>query len=233
MRARFAQGHNADGEPVPHWDLVSFAGAGGIRSSGNDMVRFLQANLDVIPSDLGPAMKLAVQTRADVDAANDISLCWHLDKIHQMPWHNGETGGFHSFITFNPKDRFGVFAVAGSQSPLIEQVASSLVLHLLWHKPMPPIKVPIEIRLAPEALQPLEGKYELTSQMSLTISVEGDRIYCQGTGQPRVRMYPESADSFFLKAANARLAFKRAAGDRAESLTLHQNGVDTTARRAP
>ena len=42
----FAQGYNDDGEPTPHWNLNSFVAAGGIRSTTNDLLIYLNNNLE-------------------------------------------------------------------------------------------------------------------------------------------------------------------------------------------
>jgi CubicO group peptidase (beta-lactamase class C family) len=43
---RLAPPHNWRGEPVSSWDLPAFLGAGALRSTADDMMRFLAANLD-------------------------------------------------------------------------------------------------------------------------------------------------------------------------------------------
>ena len=40
MKERFAQGHNPAGRPVVPWNIRTLAGAGGIRSTVNDMLKF-------------------------------------------------------------------------------------------------------------------------------------------------------------------------------------------------
>src|SRR5215218_2068808 len=39
---RFAQGHSRRGRPVPHWTLAALAGAGGLRSTVDDLLAFLR-----------------------------------------------------------------------------------------------------------------------------------------------------------------------------------------------
>ncbi len=43
--ARVAQGHDFDGNPTANWDIPALAGAGAIRSTTGDMLKFLAANL--------------------------------------------------------------------------------------------------------------------------------------------------------------------------------------------
>ena len=45
LKARFATGHNRFGEPVRHWDVPTLAGAGALRSTANDMLKYVSANL--------------------------------------------------------------------------------------------------------------------------------------------------------------------------------------------
>jgi D-alanyl-D-alanine-carboxypeptidase/D-alanyl-D-alanine-endopeptidase len=44
--ARLAAPHNWRGEPASSWDLPAFVGAGALRSTADDMLRFLGANVD-------------------------------------------------------------------------------------------------------------------------------------------------------------------------------------------
>jgi CubicO group peptidase (beta-lactamase class C family) len=69
------QGHDVFGRPTPPWDLAALAGAGGLRSTATDMLRFLQAE------------------------APQPSLAWFKapGKRHEMWMHDGGTGGFRSF----------------------------------------------------------------------------------------------------------------------------------------
>ena len=45
MKAHLALGHDEQGNVVPNWDLDVLAGAGAIRSTANDMLKFADANL--------------------------------------------------------------------------------------------------------------------------------------------------------------------------------------------
>jgi CubicO group peptidase (beta-lactamase class C family) len=53
---RLAAPHSHRGKPTSSWDLPAFAGAGALRSTADDMLRFLQANLD--PERSLPALAL-------------------------------------------------------------------------------------------------------------------------------------------------------------------------------
>jgi len=105
------------------------AGAGGIRSSGADMLKFLEAciadELDFIPLAKRPIFQL--------DDESDMGMGWLLDRgllENQMAiWHNGETGGFNSYIGFLADKPRGVFVIANTTvniQSLGEEILSAL-----------------------------------------------------------------------------------------------------------
>ena len=61
----------------------------------------------------------------------------------------------------------------------------------------------------------------------MTITLEGDRLMAQLTGQGKLPIFPQSETLFFLKVVDAQLEF---AAD-GSSVVLHQNGRDQKANR--
>src|SRR5688572_21215127 len=61
---RFAQGHNRRRRPVSNWDMPSLAGAGALRSTVADLVRFLEAQLGGAPEPLAEAIRTTHEPRA-------------------------------------------------------------------------------------------------------------------------------------------------------------------------
>jgi serine-type D-Ala-D-Ala carboxypeptidase/endopeptidase len=74
------------------------------------------------------------------------------------------------------------------------------------------------------------GQYQLAPNFTLTITREGDALFAQATGRPKVEIFPESERGFF-KVVDAQITFETDSTGRATSLTLHQNGADTPAKR--
>jgi len=111
MKHRMATGHNAMLAPVANWDLSTLAGAGVLRSSANDMLMFLGAFLDHRESPLAPVMKAMLEVRRPVGKTGfEIRLGWNI--LGEIVWHDGGTGGFRSFIGYDPKARVGVVALS-------------------------------------------------------------------------------------------------------------------------
>jgi len=234
MKARLAVGHNEKLAATSNWDLPTLAGAGALRSSVNDMLTFLAANLGYVKSPLAPAMAsmLAVRRTTGNPSTGEIGLGWLIVKpsSEEIVWHNGGTGGYRSFIGFEPKTRVGVVVLSNTFTAAgIDDIG----MHLLdSHAPLlPPPKEHKEITVDPKLFDGYVGQYQLAPNFILTITREGDRLFAQATGQPKFQIFPESEHDFFLKVVDAQITFETDSTGRATSLTLHQNGANIPAKR--
>ena len=114
-KARLAPGHNAQRTTVPNWDLPTLAGAGALRSTANDMLIFLSANLGFTKTPLAPAMAAMVEKHRPTETTGlEVAYAWHMlmRKGDPIIWHNGGTGGYRTFMGYDPKAKFGVVALS-------------------------------------------------------------------------------------------------------------------------
>ena len=70
-------------------------------------------------------------------------------------------------------------------------------------------KVRTQIKLDAAELARYVGKYELAPQFSIEFTLEGEQLVSQATGQPKLPVYPESANKFFAKAVDAEVQLVR------------------------
>ena len=75
------------------------------------------------------------------------------------------------------------------------------------------------------------GEYELRPGFTLTITVDGDRLFGQASGQGRAELFPESETVFFLKVVNAKVVFEPGDDGRASGLVLSQGGQEIAGKR--
>lgn len=75
------------------------------------------------------------------------------------------------------------------------------------------------------------GEYELSPGFIMTVTVEGDRLMTQATGQQKVEIFPSSDTEFFLKVVDAQITFVRNPDGTVDQLVLHQGGRDMPARK--
>ena len=232
MKKRLAPGHDADGNPAANWDLGVFAGAGGLRSTGNDMVRFVAAN--VRPEGAGAlaeAIKMSHAPRGRADAANDIGLGWTVQSRDKVVWHNGQTGGYHAFVGVLPSRGVGVVLLTNSAVMQPDASAMALLRRMAGQKSEPP-KLRVPVKVDGKALAEYVGAYPLAPAFVLTVTREGDRLFSQATGQGKARIYPSSKDEFFYRIVDARITFDRGPGGKVTGLVLHQNGAQLPGPKA-
>lgn len=108
---RFIEGHDAKHSPAHAWDLDGLAGAGAIRSTAGDMLRYLEANLhpDALRAGTLPAaLAVSHELRADVSPTMRIGFAWLSNTDSGSYWHNGATGGYSSYALFNPKGNYAL-----------------------------------------------------------------------------------------------------------------------------
>ena len=240
MKERMATGHTAMLAPAANWDLPTLAGAGALRSSANDMLTFLEAFIGYKESPLAPAMKAMLEVRRPAGQAK-IGLGWLVISPdgQEVAWHNGGTGGFRSFIGFDPKARIGVVVLSNGTRSGVEDVG----LHLL--NPKLPLANPespkqhTQIPIDPKLLDNYTGRYQVTPNLIFEITRDGDRLFAQGFAQaagqpialPKFELFAEGEKNFFAKVADNQITFETGPEGRATSLILHRAGRDMPAPR--
>lgn len=122
MQNRFAKGHNENGA-VANWDFPTLAVAGALRSTAQDLLTFLAANMGLKESRLYPAIQATHESRNQAGSANlHVGLGWHIrtsgDK--DIIWHNGGTGGYHSFAGFVKGTQRGVVVLTNTEKSIDE-----------------------------------------------------------------------------------------------------------------
>ena len=231
QQERLAVGHSVQLRPVANWDLPTLAGAGALRSTVNDMLTFVEANLGLGESPLQAAMAVTHAPRRDFAAPNmQIGLGWITrgGLGRELHWHNGGTGGYRSFLGFDLESGTGVVVLSNSGDGV-----DDLGFHLLdsrYGLVVPPaLRTAIEVD--PAIYDAYVGRYQLAEDLIFTVTRQGDRLFVQLTGQPRFEVFPESETYFFLRVVDAQITFGRAEDGTVDHLVLHQNGVDQRAGR--
>lgn len=233
LKARMSQGHNAKLEPVPNWDLPTLAGAGALRSSANDMLNFAAAHAGLAKSGPDPVLAAMLATRRAAAGGAGIGLGWMIAKRGsvEIVSHGGGTGGFQSFIGFDPKARVGVVVLSNTQGALgIEDIGRHLLDRTF--PLIPPKKERRQISFEPKAFENYVGNYQLAEKFVLAVTREGDRFFTQATGQGKIEIFAMSERVFFPKVIDAELEFTvDAASGRAGKVALRQNGAVITGPR--
>lgn len=230
QRSRLAQGHSADGQAAPNWDFDTLAGAGAIRSTTHDLIKFARAQLHPRSTSLSEPILLTQQPRFKLKGGGQIGLGWHISPNQTTMWHNGQTGGYHSYLAIDKRKRVAVAVLANSATMEIDTLGAALLKYVLSGK-SEPIEIRKPITLPAEDLEKLVGRYQVAPFIFLTITRDRDKLFAKLTGQPNVRVYPESELKFFYRVVDAQLTFVTRDDGTVKELVLHQHGRDVRAKR--
>jgi len=236
MKSRLATGHSTVGPTVSNWEIPALAGAGGLRSSVNDMLKFLAANMGQGNSPLSATM---AKTHVPLHRATlglKAGLGWLKFSFFgwEYTWHNGGTGGYRSFIGFNLKEGRGAVVLA-NEANAVDDVGRHLILPDTWDS-IDNFKAPRQRTVAPIDTQiygRYVGKYQFNSNHFMTMTREGDRLMMQDSGPMEFpyEIFPESETEFFLTAVDAQISFVKDKNGMVKQAIVHQDGKNEKAEK--
>ncbi|MFJ8621613.1 serine hydrolase domain-containing protein [Kitasatospora sp. NPDC093550] len=111
-----AVGHR-HGRELPPWHIPGLPGAGAVRASGADLLRYLRAHLDGSEGELGAALRDVQQPRLRLPhSADRLGLVWTRRRSgdRELCFHTGGTRGFTAFVGFAPDAAAAVAALANT-----------------------------------------------------------------------------------------------------------------------
>jgi CubicO group peptidase (beta-lactamase class C family) len=167
LKSRFAQGHSASGYAVPSLDLGALVGAGALRSTANDLLKYVSANLGLTPSNLTPLMeKTHVVHFSHVDPETDIGLAWFVTPNPQgttIIWHGGLTSGYFTFAGLDKTRRRGVVVLSNSWGAIDVDYLGNFLLESEWLSD----RRPKETKISSQLYDSYVGQYQRPPDFAL------------------------------------------------------------------
>ena len=126
--ALLAKGHNEMGLITSNWDFPHFGGAGAIRSTTEDMLKYIQVQFT------SETYATTHATRFPMGGGTKIGLGWittpSQNTGEKVVWHNGGTGGYRSFTGFIKNQNLGVIVL--NNTPLsVDEIGFLVLEHLV------------------------------------------------------------------------------------------------------
>lgn len=244
QQARFAHGHDAYMRPAKPWHLNVLVGAGGIRSTASDMLKFAAAILDPA-SPIAPATKIALAERVGTGSErSEQALGWaalHPEPGRELLMHDGGTGGYRSLLVIEPAKERAVVALTNSAA---EPAVSDLALYLIAGSPIaptppvppapPPVVERTAIELPPAELDRVVGRYDFGSGIVFDVVRDGTGLKAQRQGSvtgPALPIFPEAPLAFFWKAVDAQVRFIADASGKVTAAEFSQGGQTLPGKR--
>ena len=244
QQVRFAPAYDTYMRPAKPWHLPALVGAGGIRSTTDDMLKFAGAILDPA-SPIGPAMAITLGVREETgNERAEQALGWqvfHPEPGREIVMHGGGTGGFRTHLALEPSTRRAVVALANSAA---EPSAADLAIHTLIGSPVaptppvppapPPPAARTEVDLPTAELERVAGRYDFGSGVVFNVKLEADELRAQREGAvvgPVLPIYPEAPLRFFWRAVDAQVRFTTDDSGKVTGAEFSQGGVMLTGKR--
>ncbi len=237
QRERLAPPHNGAGQRWTSWGCQALAGAGGIRSTLADLLRFARAMLQPEGTPLQRAIELgwAKQDLSATLAPGGQALGWFLAGDGSTRWHNGVTGGYHAAIFVHRPLGLASVVLANRSTPAGSELAEVLMRRAagLPERAVPNATRPT-VALTAAQLDRCTGTFRINPSFALVIERRNDALFVSPTGQATDRLYAAAPDAFFSRRVAADLVFELPDGTGpATALTLHQSGRSIRAVREP
>lgn len=230
LRERMAVGRYLDGQESKGWEMPPvFAGAGGLRSTAGDMIKYLAANLGLLKSPLSAAMQKTHEEKKNIRGeVLKIGLAWFVIRKDDLKIliHEGGTEANSSFIAFDPQEKIGVVVLSNSNSVISDIGLYALTGGKFDLLQLGDYKTPEAVLLDAAVYDDYVGTYQTTPNFFITITRENDRLFGQGTGQPRFELFPQSENTFFLKAVMATITFVRDSQGKVIQAIIHSSEGD-------
>ncbi len=138
-------------------------------------------------------------------------------------------------IMSNSSNGEGIF------KPLMDSVLGETSFPFDWENytpynllpPLPKLKQHKKVSLTPAQLTRLVGRYGLSPDLVLSVTVENGRLFIQENDEPKQEYLPESPQDFYSATSTDECSFKLGDDGPAQALVLHLDGKDVEFKRLP
>ena len=204
---------------APVVDSSASFGAGAMYSTVDDMYKWDRSLYN------SPIISKASLQAAFKPHLSKYGYGWVIDTLNgkQTIGHNGGIFGFTSDFLRIPQDDICIILLCNKGSDL-GGITKGLV-NILYGLPYELPQEKKSIDLPAEVLQQYVGEYWISNDVHLNITLENGQLKGQITGQPKVDLFAQRKDLFFLKVVDAQLEFERDSTGKVSKVTLYQGGA--------
>ena len=222
-----AKGYDGD-DAAPYIQLSGMAPAGVLKSNVTDMMHFVRCQLGE-PCAIEDEIKLSQEKFYTSDSMHlSTGLGWHIANMYDRDVYvmRGDTYGFSSMLAFDKKDKIGIVILTNTMNSDDMELSFGRIYRKIkentaeykkqFDKPA--------VKLNKELLSQYTGAYEVTPDFVMNVSLDGDSIYVQCTGQEKGLIVPVSENTFTAKKYGAEFEFVKSKDTRVDKIVLRQHG---------
>lgn len=214
-----AQGYDSFFSLMPFWNLNVLEGAGVLKTTARDLLRYLEFNMNADSSLIGRAMSLAhIQLFPSDTAGTTVGLVWSATKLgrYDVLTHGGATGGYRANLVFDKSEKLGAIVLSNTD------VAPSCLLAPVFEVAC---EIPTYKAVSTATQAKLIGKFEASAiGLQAEVFSQSGQLGIHPVGQPRLRLWAKSDLEYFIPDAKAEIIFQLSASGEVDQFELRQGG---------
>lgn len=233
-QAEAATPYQGDGQPVPGgFHTYPEMAAAGLWTTPSDLARYILEVQQSLKGQANHVLSQAMTQQLVQPGKGDWGLGVQIGGSPQRRYfsHGGVNDGFEAFFFGYEDGSEGAVVMTNAQggTRVAMAVIRSLAAAYNWPDFQPVVRT--EVAVDPAVLARYVGTYQLQPGFDFTFTVEGGHLMGQITGQPKLQLYPEAENRFFLKVVDAEVEFVSDAAGQVNAAVLHQGGQDHKAMK--
>lgn len=230
LRSRLAAPYDGKLQPVSNETTGALDAAGGLYSTVDDLLNFIEVFLGHGPQPLVAAGETMLEPRRPGDGPDTrMGLGWRVTTAHDITtiWSSGRADGYRAFMGFDPRQRVAVVALTNAATNVgVDDIG--------WHVLDPSVTLIRQhprIAVSADVLERYVGRYKFDDGVVMTVVRDQDHLVVQMTGQGPSAIFAAGLREFFPEDIEAQFVFAESGTTPAQSLVLNQDGQSYQAQR--
>ncbi len=221
-REQASAGHRPNGEKIKgDWHTYPEMAAAGLWTTPTDLARFA---IEIQKSKAGKSNRILSKKMIDellTPQSGDYGLGLGLEGkgAAQRFMHGGSNEGFRCFMMAYTELGKGIAVMTNSDNGdwIVQEIIRAVAREYGWPDYKPQEREATKV--SAEILKAYAGQYQIAQGFSITITVEGDRVFAEATSQPQVEIVPETELKFFSLERPLDITFVKDASGKVNELT--------------
>jgi CubicO group peptidase (beta-lactamase class C family) len=149
---------------------------------------------------------------------------------HTLAVHGGEVNGFVTFVIRDRATQLYVIVLSNVQNPAAVDVAQGLAA-IAYGEPYDMPGQPPAVEVDPAVLQKYAGSYQVSADMTFTITAEAGHLFAEVPNQPKFEIFPTSETEFFVDNPDIKFHFVVGADGAVTELVIREGGREIHAAK--
>jgi CubicO group peptidase (beta-lactamase class C family) len=239
-----ARAHDSEGRSRgAKWHVYPEMAAAGLWTTPSDLARFaIEVQMSAIGESNRVLSRTLVQEMLSPVGVGPYAVGFSISRLGEGWYfsHGGSNWGFRATLIAHKVKGYGLAIMTNSDQggAVASELSRRIQLAYEWDSMAEPVRrgsAPVvertEVEVAEEILQRYVGEYELTSALSILVTLQDGSLFGQVTGQSSFQLFAESEVEFFLRIVDAQITFTNDDSGVVTGLVLHQNGANRPGRK--